>query len=55
MTQRKNPFAAIVFASLIVVTASGLSSSRITIPTAAQTGIDTRNVAVGPQYDTTHV
>ena len=55
MTQRKSRFAAIVFASLAVVAASGLSSSRITIPAAAQTGVDTRNVAVGPQYDTTHV
>ena len=55
MTQRKSLFAAIVFANLAVVAASGLSSSRITIPAAAQTGVDTRNVAVGPQYDTTHV
>jgi predicted enzyme related to lactoylglutathione lyase len=55
MTQRKSLFATIAFASLAVVAASGLSSSRITIPAAAQTGVDTRNVAVGPQYDTTHV
>ena len=55
MTQGKSLFAAIVFASLAVVAASGLSSSRITIPAAAQTDVDTRNVAVGPQYDTTHV
>ena len=55
MTQRKSPFAAIVFASLAVVAASGLSSPQITIPAAAQTGVDTANVAVGPQYDTTHV
>ena len=55
MTQRKSRFAAIVFASLAVVAASGLSSSRITILAAAQTGVDTQNVAVGPQYDTTHV
>ena len=55
MTQRKSRFAAIVFASLAVVAASGLSSSRITIPAAAQTGVDPQNVAVGPQYQTTHV
>lgn len=55
MTQRKSLFAAIVFAILVVVAASGLSSSRITIPAAAQTDVDTQSVAVGPQYDTTHV
>jgi predicted enzyme related to lactoylglutathione lyase len=55
MTQRKSQFAAIVFASLAVVAASGLSSPQITIPAAAQTGVDTANVGVGPQYDTTHV
>ena len=55
MTQRKSPFAAIDFASLAVVAACGLSSPQITIPAAAQTGIDTANFAVGPQYDTTHV
>ena len=55
MTQRKSRFAAIVFASLAVVAASGLSSWRITIPAAAQTGIATPDVAVGAQYDTTHV
>lgn len=55
MTQRKSRFAAIVFVSLAVVAASGLSSSRITILAAPQTGVKTQNVAVGPQYDTTHV
>lgn len=55
MTQRKSRFAAIVFATLAVVAASVLTSSRITIPAAAQTGIETQNVAVGPQYQTTHV
>jgi hypothetical protein len=55
MTQRKSLFAAIIFASLAIVAASGLSSWRITIPAAAQTGIATPDVAVGAQYDTTHV
>lgn len=55
MTQRKSRVAAIVFASLAVVAASGLSRSRITVHAAAQTGVDTQNVAIGPQYQTTHV
>jgi predicted enzyme related to lactoylglutathione lyase len=55
MTQRKSPCAAIVLASLAVVAASALSSWEIAIPVAAQTGTGTTNVAVGPQYDTTHV
>jgi hypothetical protein len=55
MTQRKSPFATIVLASLAVVAASALSSWEIAIPVAAQTGAGTPNVAVGPQYDTTHV
>jgi hypothetical protein len=55
MTQRKSRFAAIIFASLAIVAASGLSGWRITIPAAAQTGIATPDVAVGAQYDTTHV
>jgi len=55
MTQRKSRFAAIIFASLAIVAASALSSWRITIPAAAQTGIVTPDVAVGAQYDTTHV
>jgi predicted enzyme related to lactoylglutathione lyase len=55
VTQRKSPFAAIVLASLAVVAASALSSCEIAIPVAAQTGTGTQNVAVGPQYDTTHV
>ena len=55
MTQRKSPFAALIFGSLAIVAASGLSSWRITIPAAAQTGTATQDVAVGAQYDTTHV
>jgi hypothetical protein len=55
MTQRKSPFAAIVLASLAVVAASGLRSWQITTRAAQQTGTATPNVAVGPQYDTTHV
>lgn len=55
MTQRKSRFAAILFASLAIVAASGLSSWRITIPAAAQAGVATPDVAVGAQYDTTHV
>ena len=55
MTQRKSRFAAMVLVSLAIVAANGLSSWRITIPAAAQTGIATSDVAVGAQYDTTHV
>jgi hypothetical protein len=55
MTQRKSRFAAIVFASLAIVAASSLGSWQITIPAAAQTGTATPDVAVGAQYDTTHV
>ena len=55
MTERKSRFATIIFASLAIVAASALSSWRIIIPAAAQTGIATPDVAVGAQYDTTHV
>ena len=55
MTQRRSPFAAIVLASVAVVAASGLSSWQINTRAAVQTGTATANVAVGPQYDTTHV
>ena len=55
MTQRKSRCAAIVFAGLAIVAASALSSWRIIIPAAAQTAIAAPDVAVGAQYDTTHV
>jgi hypothetical protein len=55
MTQTKSRFAAIIFASLAIFAASALSTWRITIPAAAQTRVATPDVAVGPQYDTTHV
>jgi hypothetical protein len=55
MTQRKSRFAGIIFASLAIFAASVLSTWRIAIPAAAQTGAVTPDVAVGPQYDTTHV
>jgi predicted enzyme related to lactoylglutathione lyase len=55
MTQTKSRSAAIVFASLAVIAASCLSSWQITVPAAAQTSTASSIVAVGPQYDTTHV
>ena len=55
MTQRKSRLAAIIFASMTIVAAIGVGSWRIAIPATAQTATATRDVAVGAQYDTTHV
>ncbi len=53
--QRKRALATMVFAVLPVVAAGGLWSLQNGAPAAAQTPTATPNVAVGPQYDTTHV
>jgi hypothetical protein len=55
MLRSKNGFSATVFIILAAVAASGLSSWRTPAPVAAQAAATTPNVAVGPQYDTTHV
>ncbi|HET6928835.1 MAG TPA: hypothetical protein VFI45_00815, partial [Candidatus Acidoferrum sp.] len=55
MTKRTSRLAAIVFASLAIAAASGLGSWQISIPAAAQTAATTPDIAVGAQYDTTHV
>jgi hypothetical protein len=53
--QRKSSFKAMVLIVLAVTAASGLGSWRNITPVAAQPAKATVNVAVGPQYDTTHV
>jgi len=50
MVQRRKIFAAIIFA-VAVITTSGVSSAQSAAPAAAATP----ELAVGPQYDTTHV
>ena len=55
MTQRKSPFAAIVLVGLAVVAATGLCGWQTATSAAAQSDTATSGVAVGPQYDTTHV
>src|SRR5690348_10850736 len=50
MVQRRKVFAAIIFA-IAVVTTSGVLSAQST----AQSAAATPELAVGPQYDTTHV
>jgi hypothetical protein len=50
MVKRRKMLAAIIFA-IAVVTTSGVSSAQSTAPAAAATA----ELAVGPQYDTTHV
>lgn len=54
--QRRRVLAVAPFLSLAAVAASGLWSWQKSAPVAAQTAAaTTANVAVGPQYDTTHV
>jgi hypothetical protein len=50
-------FAAIVFAAVAVDTTSGVWNRQNAVPVAAveQASTATTEVAVGPQYDTTHV
>jgi hypothetical protein len=54
MVQRRKVFAAIIFA-IAVVTTSGVLSAQSTAPVAAQSAAATPELAVGPQYDTTHI
>jgi len=55
MLLRKNGFAATAVVVLAAAAASGLGSWHKPAPLAAQTATATPDVAVGPQYDTTHV
>ena len=53
--QRSRALGAIFFGVVVLVAGSHLSSWQHTLPVAAQAIAATPNVAVGPQYDTTHV
>jgi hypothetical protein len=53
--QRSRTLGAIFFGVVVFVAGSHLSSWQHTLPVAAQAIAATPNVAVGPQYDTTHV
>jgi len=53
--QRSRALGAMFFGIVVLVAGSHLSSRQHTLPVAAQAIAATPNVAVGPQYDTTHV
>jgi hypothetical protein len=53
--QRSKALGAMFFGIVVLVAGSHLSSWQHTVPVAAQATATTPNVAVGPQYDTTHV
>lgn len=53
--QRTRALGAIFFGVIVLVAGSHLSSWQHTVPVAAQATSATPDVAVGPQYDTTHV
>ena len=53
--QRSRALEAMFFGVVLLVAGSHLSSWQHTLPVAAQAIAATPNVAVGPQYDTTHV
>jgi len=53
--QRTRALGATFFGIVVLVAGSGLSSWQHSFPVAAQAIATTPNVAVGPQYDTTHV
>ncbi|HTB92313.1 MAG TPA: hypothetical protein VK728_05750 [Candidatus Sulfotelmatobacter sp.] len=53
--QRSRTLGAMFFGIVVLVPGSYLSSWQHTVPVAAQATAATPNVAVGPQYDTTHV
>jgi hypothetical protein len=53
--QRSRALEAILFGIVVLVAGSGLSNWQHAVPVAAQAIAATPNVAVGPQYDTTHV
>ena len=53
--QRSRGLGAMFFGIVVLVAGGGLSSWQHSFPVAAQAIATTPNVAVGPQYDTTHV
>src|ERR1700747_2598895 len=53
--QRGRALGAMFFGIVVLVAGGGLSSWQHSFPVAAQAVATTPNVAVGPQYDTTHV
>jgi len=53
--QRSRGLGAMFFGIVVLVASGGLSSWQHSFPVAAQAIATTPNVAVGPQYDTTHV
>src|SRR5580693_6284830 len=53
--QRSRALGAMFFGIVVLVAGGGLSSWQHSLPVAAQPIATTPNVAVGPQYDTTHV
>jgi len=53
--QRSRALGAMFFGIVVLVAVGGLSSWQHSFPVAAQAIATTPNVAVGPQYDTTHV
>jgi len=53
--QRSRELGAMFFGIVVLAAGSHLSSWQHTAPVAAQATAATQNVAVGPQYDTTHV
>ena len=57
MVQRRRVFAAVVFGAVAVVTTSGVWGRQGAVPVAAaeQAAVAAPGVAIGPQYDTTHV
>jgi predicted enzyme related to lactoylglutathione lyase len=57
MIQRRRVFAAVVFGAVAVVTTSGVWGRQGVVPVAVaeRAAVATSEVAVGPQYDTTHV
>src|SRR5262245_51708629 len=53
--ERRRTVGTIMFGIVVFVAGGGLWSWHSTVPVAAQATAATPNVAVGPQYDTTHV
>ena len=53
--QRTRALGATFFGIVVLVAGGGLSSWQRSFPVAAQAIATTPNVAIGPQYDTTHV
>ena len=53
--QRSRTLGAMFFGIVVLVAGGGLASWQHSFPVAAQAIATTPNVAVGPQYDTTHV